>query len=320
MNTGRHSPAMASKRKWPDKIQNRPAGNKRRREQESAYIEELADLISSSNTNLDSWNVKPEERAKVEEVVKGIKQQKQQQASDPSVGIQHDHVSSSNPGVIAKDKLGPVLLEALDGFLFVVNCHGKIDFITENVSSYLTSTQDDLMGTTVFNLIAQSDHQVFRNCLHPLTAANNSSWMVDPMSRNKRNHSTFELRMKTKLADDADIHDARFITMKCSAMVRTSLKNEDTGSSNTDQPSHLFCIARRLTIEEMNNTRPSNEVFSTNHDFNGKILRADVDSLQPPHYNREQLVGQNYFDLCFAQDRELVRNHFDEGTIRYFIF
>lgn len=51
--------------------------------------------------------------------------------------LQASEVSSSKPSVIASDVLGPLLLEALDGFLFVVNQDGKIEFVSENVHSFL---------------------------------------------------------------------------------------------------------------------------------------------------------------------------------------
>ena len=54
--------------------------------------------------------------------------------------LQAAEVSSSNH-LIASDALGPLLLDALDGFLIVINQKGIIDFVSENVSLYLNLKQ-----------------------------------------------------------------------------------------------------------------------------------------------------------------------------------
>ena len=157
--------------------QNKCLNEKRRREQENSYIEELAELIADRLSTMNSLSVKPDKCAILQETVKQVRiikqesdhlqqQQQQQQASsgghsnvrrttatggtattmisnllEPHHDLQASEVSSSKPSIIANEVLGPLLLEALDGFVFVVDQDGKIEFVSENVHSFINYKQ-----------------------------------------------------------------------------------------------------------------------------------------------------------------------------------
>lgn len=101
-------------------------------------------MISANFADMSSLSVKPDKCAILQETVnqiRSIKQRENAQTADP---VQQGEVSSSRPTILSNEIFGPLLLEALDGFLFVVNSDGKVEHVTENVLGYLKFNRDEV--------------------------------------------------------------------------------------------------------------------------------------------------------------------------------
>ncbi|VEN49414.1 unnamed protein product, partial [Callosobruchus maculatus] len=336
---------------------NKCNNEKRRREQENIYIEELAELISANIADMSSLSVKPDKCAILQEAVNQIRSIKRAEAAaaaaqaaqggganavavvsaqsgggvaqpaaqQPVVAadpVQQGEVSSSRPTILSNEVYGPLLLEALEGFLFVVNSEGKVEHVTENVSTYIKFTREDVLGKSIYNFIHHGDHAKFHTNLLPMAiewggpgGAGGGEQQPPTGTRSK----SIDIRLLVKPAEDTDEttleeKQQRVSFYELMHISSTQLKDnlsvsEEDGS---DSGPCLLCVASRISHRDKISC--SIEQFTTKLDTGGKVICVDTSGVSESLAQtiKKELKNRQLRELVLQQDLQKLNAHLRE--------
>jgi len=140
---------------------------RRRRTKMATYVNELCDMVPSCSTLAR----KPDKLTILRLAVAHMK---------AIQGPGHSHVAdkSYKPSFLTDQELKHLVLEATDGFLFVVRCDtGCVIYVSDSVTPVLCQSQNDWFGNSLYDLIHPDDLEKLREQLS--SESHNSSRILD---------------------------------------------------------------------------------------------------------------------------------------------
>ncbi|XP_032453114.1 nuclear receptor coactivator 3 isoform X10 [Nasonia vitripennis] len=308
---------------------NKCLNEKRRRTQENLFIDELAELISAT----DMSSGKTDKCQILQRTVEQIRHINTHTGSN-SHAVQQGEVSSSNPSILSNDQVGPILLEALDGFLFIVNTEGRVEYVTDNITEYINYTKNDVLGKDIYNIIHHGDHNNFMPNILPMSVG----WSSEPQTQTR--NRTFECRFLVKPPDDKEEtmeekqqRVSKYETMQiCSALLPSNgassgserlepgggssaasnvVGGNDVSSEFSDIGPCVMCVARRISFDEKRIGQ-----FTLKLDTFGKIMAVDTNWLSPSYsqyLSNKNLINTKIQDLCHPSDLSKLTAHLKDA-------
>ncbi|ODM94000.1 Nuclear receptor coactivator 2 [Orchesella cincta] len=304
---------------------------------------------------MSSLSVKPDKCAILQETVNQIRRIKSSEdsssscttisASSSAGQVQQGEVSSST-NILANEILCPLVLEALDGFLFVVNGDGIVEFVSDNVNGFINFNPNELVAKSIYNVIHLADHARFSSSLLPMSIAgwnssssSSQSGSVTPQpptptndQEPQKHQRTFNIRVLVKSDRECSLPpeepqiatSSHYENMQITAMLMppntcaSASGNQEralTPSTSSTQDTRLVCIARRLPPNERAPGLPV-EQFTTKLRPDGHIIGLDTSGLSPnwaQFLKKEQIVNNTLLqELAHHQDLGKLTTHLRE--------
>ncbi|KAL4616656.1 aryl hydrocarbon receptor nuclear translocator-like isoform X1 [Arapaima gigas] len=140
---------------------------RRRRNKMTAYITELSDMVPTCS----ALARKPDKLTILRMAVSHMKTLRASGNTGPD--------GSYKPSFLTDQELKHLILEAADGFLFVVSCEsGRVVYVSDSVTPVLNQSQSEWLGSSLYDQVHPDDTDKLREQLST-TEANTGGRMVD---------------------------------------------------------------------------------------------------------------------------------------------
>jgi aryl hydrocarbon receptor nuclear translocator len=313
---------------------------RRRRNKMSAYITELSDMVPTCN----ALARKPDKLTILRMAVAHIKSLRGITNTPPSDG-------TYKPSFLTDNELKHLILEAADGFLFVVSCDtGRIIYVSDSLTPVLNHAQGDWFGASVYDYVHPEDQEKVREQLSTTDNQNNGRILDLKTGTVKKEGSQSAMRLcmgsrrgfiarlkvgnvspeslgylnrvrqRNSLGPSRDGNN--FAVVHCTGYIKNWPPQGIQMERNVEDDMHasssccLVAIGRLQVTStpnssDLNNSENTHE-FVSRHAMDGKFTFVDHRVINLMGYSPPELLGKSCFEFIHTEDQTHMKENFDQ--------
>ncbi|XP_018573511.1 aryl hydrocarbon receptor nuclear translocator homolog isoform X5 [Anoplophora glabripennis] len=313
---------------------------RRRRNKMTAYITELSDMVPTCS----ALARKPDKLTILRMAVAHMKQLR---------GTGNTSTDGTyKPSFLTDQELKHLILEAADGFLFVVSCDtGRIIYVSDSVAPVLNHSQSDWYGSCLYDSIHPEDVEKVREQLSTQEPQNTGRILdLKTGTVKKEGHQSsmrlcmgsrrgFICRMKignlspesmsvghlNRLKQRNSLGPGRdgqnFAVVHCTGYIKnwppTGVQLERQADDEIHTAHCCLVAIGRLQVTSTPNTSDmsgssSNSEFISRHSMDGKFTFVDQRVIGLLGYSPPELLGKSCFDFFHPEDQTHMKDSFEQ--------
>lgn len=194
-----------------------------------------------------------------------------------------------------EENFGALLLQTLDGFIFVLSADGKINYVSETASVHLGLSQVELTGNSVYEYIHPADHE-------EMTALLNSR---PPHHHQQHTESeepkSFFIRMKCVLAKrNAGLTCEGYKVIHCNGYMKC--RASDSPYDACCQNVSLCAVGRSLPPTSVTDVKLYSNMFMFRASLDFKLIYLDSRFGQLTGYEPQDLLEKTLYKYVHGAD------------------
>ncbi|XP_026462933.1 aryl hydrocarbon receptor nuclear translocator homolog [Ctenocephalides felis] len=314
---------------------------RRRRNKMTAYITELSDMVPTCS----ALARKPDKLTILRMAVAHMKALR-------GTGNTSTDGSTYKPSFLTDQELKHLILEAADGFLFVVSCDtGRIIYVSDSVTPVLNNSQSDWYGSCIYDNVHPEDVEKVREQLSTQESQNTGRILdLKTGTVKKEGHQSsmrlcmgsrrgFICRMKVgnvppesmslghlnRLKQRNSLGPSRdgqnYAVVHCTGYIKNWPPTGVQIDRQTEEELHAShcCLVAigRLQVTSTANTSDlsgshSQSEFITRHSLDGKFSFIDQRVMNLLGYSPPELFGKSCFDFFHPEDQSHMKENFEQ--------
>jgi len=312
---------------------------RRRRNKMSAYITELSDMVPTCN----ALARKPDKLTILRMAVAHIKSLRGITNTPPNDG-------TYKPSFLTDNELKHLILEAADGFLFVVSCDtGRIIYVSDSLTPVLNHAQSDWFGASVYDYIHPEDQEKVREQLSAQDSQSNGRILDLKTGTVKKEGSQSAMRLcmgsrrgfiarikvgnvspesmgylnrvrqRNSLGPSRDGNN--FAVVHCTGYIKNWPPQGIAMERNPEDEMHasssccLVAIGRLQVTSTPNsadlNSSENTHEFVSRHNMDGTFTFVDHRVLNIMGYNPPELLSKCCYEFIHAEDQAHMKENFE---------